>query len=49
MLFPVERNAENQSDRIDFFMNHFGVDFIKKGSYDENKDLNCFDKLLTHP
>ncbi|MDD2870371.1 MAG: glycosyltransferase [Candidatus Gracilibacteria bacterium] len=45
ILFPVDRNAENQDNRIDFFINHFGVDFIKKGSYDLEKDISSLKEL----
>ncbi len=46
ILFPVERNAENQDTRIDFFINHFGADFIKKGSYDLERDGDVLEKYF---
>lgn len=48
ILFPVDRNAENQDNRIDFFINHFQLDFLKKGSYYKIVDLENIEGYLSN-
>jgi len=46
LLFPVERNAENQEARIDFFMNKLWGYFIVKWKYDLSGDMDSIEGMI---
>lgn len=46
LLFSVDRFAENQWNRIDFFINYFKLWFLKKWTYVLEKDMKKFRNLF---
>lgn len=46
LIFSVERFAENQENRIDFFINNFNLNFIKKWEFNEKFDTKILEELF---
>ena len=46
LIFSVDRFAENQENRIDFFINKFNLSFLKKWTYNFEIDLINLEKLF---
>lgn len=46
LIFSVERFAENQENRINFFINNFNLNFIKKWEFNEKFDTKKMKELF---